>query len=294
MATGVPRTQQVFGYIRSEATKQAATLEKELYALRDAMQKECLLSRGRFDTRSFDCVYTVEFWTNQNEELPMASRIIPANSEFMCTPDWFGVNVTNYQENATRFNTASVGASNAAMGSALGTAIGAVTSGGVSRAIETHKAKKDLQKECNRPGAETIKDCEDYLKQTKEEKVKKEKGSGENNNKKNNKNNQNNNLSFDRDCSTLGAEMVKDGFQADDFPGKSPNEVVANMDTITDPKYLKWKDECKGKPFSMINGEWVGDDDKIKKAKECQELEKAWTPIQEERTRICKELAKKQ
>ena len=81
-----------------------------------------------FDERSLDCVYTVNFYAGNDSTL-YASKKAYAGGTFECTPNWFGVDVTTFKENAYRLTREQTSASSAMLGSGVGVAVGAVTSG---------------------------------------------------------------------------------------------------------------------------------------------------------------------
>lgn len=142
------RVGTVIARLREDAEKDVKTDEERMYKLRDLMKTQCEKFGAMFDERSFDCVYTVNFFAGSNQTTPMASRKRYAGDTFVCTQEWFGTNVTTYKENAYRETRAQTGASSAMLGSGVGTAVGLVTSGAIGRALDTQKSKKDLKKEC--------------------------------------------------------------------------------------------------------------------------------------------------
>ena len=139
------RTMSVFGTLRQTAEKQISADEKKLYALRDQMKSLCSRLGAMFDERTLDCVYTVNFYAGNDSTL-FASKKAYAGGSFDCTPNWFGVDVTTYMENAARLTREQTSASSAMLGSGVGMGVGAITSGAVGRAIETQKAEKALDK----------------------------------------------------------------------------------------------------------------------------------------------------
>nr|MBQ0091082.1 hypothetical protein [Candidatus Enterousia merdequi] len=96
------RFDTAIGLLRGEAEKQVAKDEKRLYELRNLMSKTCTGLGAMFDERSFDCVFTVNFFAGDNQDVPMASRKRYAGDTFVCMQEWFGVNVTTFKENAYR------------------------------------------------------------------------------------------------------------------------------------------------------------------------------------------------
>lgn len=136
---------KVIGELRGVAEKDIKTDEARLYELRKLMRPVCEKLGAMFDERSFDCVYTVNFFAGQNQTTPMASRKLYAGDTFFCNQEWFGTNVTTYKENAYRETRAQTAASSAMLGSGLGTAAGLISSGAIGRALETQQAKKELE-----------------------------------------------------------------------------------------------------------------------------------------------------
>jgi hypothetical protein len=139
------RTMDVFGDLRVDAEKQVAADEKRLYELRDLMRDTCGRLGAMFDERTLDCVYTVNFYADGDNTL-YASKKAYAGSTFSCDPNWFGVDITTFKENAMRLTREQTSATSALMGSGIGMGVGAVTSGAIDRAIDRHKAEKELKK----------------------------------------------------------------------------------------------------------------------------------------------------
>ena len=143
------RTMSVFGALRQDAEVLVQRDEQRLYDLRDQMREQCRMLGATLDDRSLDCVFTVEFYAGDDSTL-FASKKAYAGGVFDCTPDWFGIDVTTFMENAYRLTRSQTSASAALMGSGLGVATGALTSGAISRAIDRQKAEdavKDAKKE---------------------------------------------------------------------------------------------------------------------------------------------------
>lgn len=144
--SGLPsRMMEVFGSLRLDAEAQVSKDEKRLYELRDLMRESCSRLGALFDERTLDCVYSVNFYAGQ-ENTQYASKKAYAGTTFDCTPNWFGIDITTFMENAQRLTRAQTSATNALMGSGMGVAVGAVTSGAVGRAVDRHKADKALKK----------------------------------------------------------------------------------------------------------------------------------------------------
>ena len=138
------RVMQVFGTLRQDAEVQVKADEERLYALRDQMRNQCQAMGAMFDDRSLDCVYTVEFYAGDDSTL-FASKKAYAGNSFSCTPNWFGIDVTTFMENAYRLTRSETSATSAFMGAGLGVAAGSITSGAIDRAIDRGKAEKALK-----------------------------------------------------------------------------------------------------------------------------------------------------
>lgn len=137
------RAMTVFGNLRTDAEVQVANNEKRLYELRDLMRATCTKLGAMFDERTLDCVYSVEFYAGEDNTL-QASKKAYAGSTFACTPNWFGIDVTTFMENAQRATRAQTAASSAMLGSGLGVGVGALTSGAIDRAVDRSKADHEL------------------------------------------------------------------------------------------------------------------------------------------------------
>ena len=160
------------GKLRENAEKDIKKDEQRLYTLRDLMEKQCKSLGAAFDERSFDCVYTVNFYAGENQSAPLASRKAYAGDSFVCMQEWFGVNTTTAQENAYRETRAQTAASSAMLGSGLGTAAGAISSGAIDRAIDTTKKCKELEAEWKATQMSTCNgsyyDCAEFYKEKSE------------------------------------------------------------------------------------------------------------------------------
>lgn len=137
------RAMSVFGALRQDAEVQVQRDEQRLYEIRDEMRSQCSRLGAMLDERSLDCVFTVEFYAGDDSTL-YASKKAYAGGVFDCTPNWFGIDVTTFMENAYRLTREQKSASSALMGAGLGVAAGAITSGAIDRAIDRHKADKAL------------------------------------------------------------------------------------------------------------------------------------------------------
>ena len=215
------RVGTVFGIVRQDAEKQVKADEQKLYSLRDQMRNSCKTLGALFDDRSLDCVFTANFFSGEDHSKPTASKKLYAGSIFDCTPDWFGIDVTTFKENAYRLTRAQSAASSAMMGSGLGTALGAVTSGAIDRAIDSKKAKDALEEACEENG-QVLKDgkCVDKEesstpKQTDSKKVEKAKQKEEKKNTSTSKTNTNTSTSTSTNTSTnTSSNNTKGGFGA--------------------------------------------------------------------------------
>ena len=134
------RTMNVFATLRQSAEVQITKDEQKLYSLRDQMKSVCSRLGAMFDERSLDCVYTVNFHAGDDGTL-FASKKVYAGDTFDCTPNWFGIDVTTFKENAYRETRAQTSASSAMLGSGVGMAVGALTSGAISNAVNRQNAQ---------------------------------------------------------------------------------------------------------------------------------------------------------
>ena len=163
------RAMAVFGDLRQTAERQIAADEQRLYALRDQMRNVCTRLGAMFDERSLDCVYTVNFRAGDDATL-YASKKLYAGGTFDCTPNWFGIDITTFRENALRADREQKSASSALMGSGLGQAVGAITSGAIDRAVARSKADNALDdaiKECVETYGENAPECQSLDKSKK-------------------------------------------------------------------------------------------------------------------------------
>ena len=139
------RFEESFASIRTKERDNVILQEKRLYELRDKMKTTCNAIGAMFDERTLDCVFTASFYAN-NIDTPMSSKKVYAGSSFSCTPEYFGIDITTYKENAYRETRAAKSATSSFLGAGLGTAAGAITSGAINRAIDKFKAEKQLAK----------------------------------------------------------------------------------------------------------------------------------------------------
>jgi len=139
------RAMSAFATLRQDAEKAVARDEARLYELRDEMAATCKRLGAMFDERTLDCVYTVEFYAGEDNTL-FASKKAYAGNSFSCTPNWFGIDVTTFMDNAARLTREQKSASSAMLGSGAGMAVGAITSGAIDRAVERTKAENELKK----------------------------------------------------------------------------------------------------------------------------------------------------
>ena len=59
------------GKLRESAEKEVKRDEERMYKLRDLMSSECKKLGAMFDERTFDCVYTVNFFAGENQQTPI-------------------------------------------------------------------------------------------------------------------------------------------------------------------------------------------------------------------------------
>ena len=145
------RYMDVFGELRTIKVAQVKKDEQRLSALRNLMRHTCEDLGATFDERTLDCVYTVNFWSSDFEN-PIASKKLYAGNKFQCTPDWFGVDVTTYKENAYRITREQQSATGAALGAGFGTAAGLLASGASINGWKATKEKKEAKNDCKDAG----------------------------------------------------------------------------------------------------------------------------------------------
>jgi len=145
------RTLEKFAALRSGAERNIAMWETELRNLLSQMEAECIRTGGMFDQRSLNCLFNVELHTRASEiQVPgggtlLASRTLNAGTEFMCTPGFFGLDVTTHLENLANHARGQAAAVYGFAGAGVGTATGLVTSGAIGRATERHQAGQELR-----------------------------------------------------------------------------------------------------------------------------------------------------
>ena len=160
------RVMTVFGDLRQIATIQAQKDEAQLNELRNLMRDQCNRFGAMFDERTLDCVYTVNFFAGADKTL-MASKKLYSGDTFQCTPDWFGIDITTYIENAQRLTREQKSMVAGAMGAGVGTTAGLAASGTIGRAMKTRAAERALdavqqEKWCNKAdGTWNGKNCTD-------------------------------------------------------------------------------------------------------------------------------------
>jgi hypothetical protein len=135
------RAMDVFAWLRVGQEKNILKWEKELYDIRDQMGGMCKAQNGMLDQRSLQCVYTVElFADNDGKDTRFATKKLQGESTYSCNPDWFGIDITTFKENAYRLTRSQTGATSAMMGAGMGVGVGALTSGAIGRAMDVKKA----------------------------------------------------------------------------------------------------------------------------------------------------------
>ena len=163
----------VIGKLRESAEVDIRKKEERMYKLRDLMKDACEKMGAMFDERSFDCVYTINFFAGKDQEKPMASRKAYAGDMFTCNQEWFGIDVTTFKENAYRETRSQKAASSAMLGAGIGTATGLIASGAMGRALDRQKAEKEV-KAAKQEQADANKKEEDAKKADEEAKKKEE------------------------------------------------------------------------------------------------------------------------
>ena len=136
------RATEMFGVVRVAAERDVVVMERRLYAIRDEMLTACRNIGGLFDERSLNCIFNLEMHAGGEWDGRIASRTVNAGTPFMCTPEWFGVDVTTFLENRARHDREQRGALGELTGTMYGTATAMVTSGAINRAIDTHRAQR--------------------------------------------------------------------------------------------------------------------------------------------------------
>ena len=175
------RVMNVFGTLRGDAERAVQADERRLYELRDTMRGACERLGAMFDERSLDCVFTVNFYAGSDSTL-YASKKAYAGASFTCDPNWFGIDVTTFMENAFRLTREQASASAAMLGSGLGIGVGAVTSGAIDRAIDRHKAERAVKK-AEKEHEEMYGDGDDKKKDKKKDKDKDDSNEDDDDNK---------------------------------------------------------------------------------------------------------------
>ncbi len=137
----VSRTSSILATLRVSAEENITDDEDRLYELRELMEDSCKRIGAVLDTRSLDCVTTVEMFANNGSE-PVASRKIYAGSAFDCTPEWFGVDITTYAENAARLTRDQKSATSSMLGAGIGTGAGAIISNPAMDKIKAFEANQ--------------------------------------------------------------------------------------------------------------------------------------------------------
>lgn len=225
------RTMQVFGNLRQNAEVQVQKDEERLYELRDQMQQQCTALGAMFDERTFSCVFTVNFYAGEDSTL-YASKKLYAGDVFSCTPNWFGIDVTTFMENAYRLTREQKSASSALLGAGLGVAAGAITSGAIDRAIDTKKAEnalKDAKEEHE----------ENYGTESEKESKEKEDSKSDKNDKSASDNTRPSSEELQKSCESVGGTWKNnycsepqcgEGKIYDDMTGKCKEDPNLSMD----------------------------------------------------------------
>ncbi len=71
--------------LRENAEIEVKKDEKRMYELRDLMAKQCTGLGAMFDERTFDCVYTVNFFAGENQTYQLRhANVMPGIHLFVC------------------------------------------------------------------------------------------------------------------------------------------------------------------------------------------------------------------
>ncbi|MCL2629324.1 MAG: hypothetical protein FWD33_01365 [Alphaproteobacteria bacterium] len=115
------RFTNMMGALRVEREKQIHALQAELDAMMPAMRNMCTSVGAVFDDRNGECAFTAIFSVEADgRRYTPASRKIAPGGDFVCTEEWFGVDVTRYLMNAINRDVTAAGASAAFLGAGLG------------------------------------------------------------------------------------------------------------------------------------------------------------------------------
>ena len=137
------RTLEALGIMRVAMEREAMEAERRLYTMRGQMEAGCRNIGGMFDQRSFECLFNLTMRASGDWDGVVASRTVNAGTEFMCTPEWFGVDLTMYLENIARAEREARGAQAATTGAMYGMATALVASGAINRAMDRRSAGRD-------------------------------------------------------------------------------------------------------------------------------------------------------
>jgi len=158
--SGMPgRVMDVFGRQRQDAEIRVQKDYERLFELRKNMEAQCPKIGGMFDSRSFECVFTVEIRNRQLSENALATKKLHPGARYICSPEWFGIDATTFMEEAQRMTRAQRGSSSAFMGGMLGAGAGTALNAGMTGAMfnqgktNTQLKKEDaLDAECEAQG----------------------------------------------------------------------------------------------------------------------------------------------
>ena len=141
------RINDLFATVRTDAEINVAQWERRLHEIRDEMDRECRMMGGMLDLRSLRCLFTVELHTMHEDLRPeggqtlLASRRLNQATEFMCTPEWFGLDMTTWLENLALYARNQAAAMGTFMGAGIGTGVGVFATQGL-RAIQAVSAAR--------------------------------------------------------------------------------------------------------------------------------------------------------
>jgi len=187
------RAMEVFGMQRVDAEIRVRADYARLLEMRSRMEAECPKLGGVFDARSFDCVFSVCIFNNRlapagwnGGDYSLSCQKVHPGAKYICNPEWFGIDVTTFMEEAQRLTRAQTAASGAFMGGMLGAGAGTAMNAAMTGAMfnkgvtNTQQKKEDardaLEEECEGQGGVRKnnncsfeqKDCKSDKKNTRE------------------------------------------------------------------------------------------------------------------------------
>ena len=154
------RAREMIAGMRVNLERNLANWEREIFVLHNRLIETCRATQGTLDDRSLHCVYMAYLYIDYQDGeglRTVGNRRLHGGDRFVCTPEFFNVDLTTHIENAIRLTRSQTGATAALMGAGLGIAGGALASGAIGRAVEQHaadRAEADLQRAANVPPAQ--------------------------------------------------------------------------------------------------------------------------------------------